>query len=320
MDELRARPMDAEYRGWTQRPSLMTANTLFLQAAIARVLCGVAFSALRGRVSAALLYPGRVFIVYICAMALPVFLLLRDAPDMRHGMRLRPPSPGALGLAVLAGAAGAMAFANLGTLWQWAIERMGGRLSNPPAALGVGALALATLGAAVIPALCEELLFRGALLGAWERRGTGYALAVSSLLFAALHGSLEGLPVQLLAGLAAGYIAVCTGSVYVSIAYHAAHNLTLLYVSGAGSGANGLYYALSGEAGAALTVLQALAFGAALVLLLALIRRGNGGRFEQIARVDRAPMPWQELVVLISGATTVCAVLLIDILGICGVL
>lgn len=320
-DRLRAHPMEGEYRGWTQRPSLMTANALYLLAAAALVIVDVLFGALYTLpVSASMLYVLKVFLLYGCAMGWPALKLVRSAPDMRRGLRLRPPRPGLLVLAAVSAVIGAMFYANAGTLWLLLIERLGGQLSQSIAPTGA-ALLLATLGSALLPAMCEELLFRGALLGAWERRGTRYGLLVSSVLFAALHGSVEGFPVYLLAGLAAGYMAVCSGSVYVSMVYHAVHNLTLLYLGKGAAGTEGLYYALGGRSGVWITLVQALLFGLVYVLLLALFWQARGGAgLEQIARVDRTPMSGRELVVLLSGLVTVGAMLLIDALGIFGVL
>ena len=48
------------------------------------------------------------------------------------------------------------------------------------------------LQVAVLPGIFEELLFRGALLRAWEKRGGTYAVVVTTLLFAALHSTGAG--------------------------------------------------------------------------------------------------------------------------------
>lgn len=52
----------------------------------------------------------------------------------------------------------------------------------------------------VLPAFCEELVFRGILCAEYEENGILYAMAVSSLFFAFLHFDLTALPVTCLRG------------------------------------------------------------------------------------------------------------------------
>lgn len=90
---------------------------------------------------------------------------------------------------------------------------------------------------AVIPAFCEELFFRGAVLQPLRRFGDGFALAVSSLLFACAHGNLVQAPNAFITGLLLGYFALRTGTVFTSMLMHFANNaiaallnIAMLYV------------------------------------------------------------------------------------------
>jgi len=85
-------------------------------------------------------------------------------------------------------------------------------------------LAVAGLLAVVVGPFLEELLFRGFLLSActgWL--GPRAALVTTSLLFAALHGTV-GLPGLLLLSLVLGWLRQRSGSLLVPFALHALHN------------------------------------------------------------------------------------------------
>lgn len=77
----------------------------------------------------------------------------------------------------------------------------------------------------LLPALLEELLFRGAVLRGLLHAGEGKALFVSALLFALCHGS----PAQWLpafgAGLWFGLLSLRTGSLHPSVLAHFSYNL-----------------------------------------------------------------------------------------------
>lgn len=82
---------------------------------------------------------------------------------------------------------------------------------------------------AVVPAVCEELAYRGFILSGLRRSGhTGRAIALAALLFAAAHGILQQSIVAFGVGLVIGYVAVQTGSLWPAIAYHVTHNATAL--------------------------------------------------------------------------------------------
>lgn len=102
----------------------------------------------------------------------------------------------------------------------------------------LGALAEFCAVQVVVVALPEELCFRGCLLGLLERRwpprrrflggGVGWALVLSSLLFAVIHLPKAGDPRALATffpGLLFGWMRSATGSIAGSVAVHAASNI-----------------------------------------------------------------------------------------------
>lgn len=85
----------------------------------------------------------------------------------------------------------------------------------------------------IIPAVCEEILFRGVLLSEYRRYGTANAVIVTSLCFAMLHFSISNFFMYLFAGLVFGFVTAMTRSIFPSIALHLLSNTLSIYASDA---------------------------------------------------------------------------------------
>lgn len=85
----------------------------------------------------------------------------------------------------------------------------------------------------LLPAVMEELFFRGVLFSAMERCGTFPALLLSSLAFALVHGNLSNLAGPFVAGMIYGYMTYVLDSVWPAIFAHIVHNLGYLLLSDA---------------------------------------------------------------------------------------
>ncbi|HPS38945.1 MAG TPA: ABC transporter permease subunit/CPBP intramembrane protease [Candidatus Cloacimonadota bacterium] len=80
------------------------------------------------------------------------------------------------------------------------------------------------LAIALLPGICEELLFRGFLIRFFEKYSLRWAVVISAILFAAFHlDPFRFVPVLLL-GLLLGYLAVRSGSIYSSMFSHLINN------------------------------------------------------------------------------------------------
>lgn len=95
----------------------------------------------------------------------------------------------------------------------------------------------------LLPALCEELLFRRAVLGKLlQSFSAGWAVVLSAALFALLHGSLENLIAPFVIGLLLGYVVVISGKLWPALLVHVVSNTysfyfeLLLYLRGAETG------------------------------------------------------------------------------------
>jgi membrane protease YdiL (CAAX protease family) len=82
---------------------------------------------------------------------------------------------------------------------------------------------------ALLPAFCEELLFRGILGAELDRRGAWRAVLVGSLLFALIHFDLSNLPVYFFAGVLLTLTVYATDSLIAAMLVHALYNLVSLF-------------------------------------------------------------------------------------------
>ena len=90
-------------------------------------------------------------------------------------------------------------------------------------------LLAAVLALALAPALAEELLFRGLLLGRLKSSlGTGTALVLSSLLFGAIHLDFAQGAAAVVLGLYLGALTLSTGSTHAAILCHGVNNLAAI--------------------------------------------------------------------------------------------
>ncbi len=78
---------------------------------------------------------------------------------------------------------------------------------------------------ALLPAVCEELAFRGFILSGFRHLGHRWrAIVLSALLFGLTHGILQQSLIASLVGVLIGYLAVQSGSILPGMAFHLVHN------------------------------------------------------------------------------------------------
>lgn len=92
----------------------------------------------------------------------------------------------------------------------------------PQTAAGCG---LMIINNSVVPALIEEFAFRCVLLQPLRKYGDRFAILVTSVAFALMHGNMVQIPFAFIAGLALGYFCIVTESIWTSVTIHFANNL-----------------------------------------------------------------------------------------------
>lgn len=95
-----------------------------------------------------------------------------------------------------------------------------------------GWLLLSILLLAALPAIFEELVFRGILLnGLRDGLGDTSALLMSAFLFAIMHGSIQQLIYPFILGMVLGWIAMRTGSTFSSMLVHFLNNTIAVVIN-----------------------------------------------------------------------------------------
>lgn len=77
---------------------------------------------------------------------------------------------------------------------------------------------------AISAGVCEEILFRGAIMPSLEQHGLFPALLFSAMLFALMHMSFLNIFSTFILGLVIGLVVIKTGSLFAGILYHSLNN------------------------------------------------------------------------------------------------
>ena len=82
---------------------------------------------------------------------------------------------------------------------------------------------------AVVPAICEELAFRGFILSGLRHMGHKWtAIVLSSIFFGVAHGLLQQSLAAIAVGVVIGYVVVQSGSLLPGVLFHLTHNALLI--------------------------------------------------------------------------------------------
>lgn len=115
---------------------------------------------------------------------------------------------------------------------------------------------------AVLPAVLEEMVYRGFILQTLRRYGDGLAILVSAILFGLMHGNILQIPFAFLIGLVMGFMVVQTGNIWMAVALHFTNNAIAVLLD---------YAVLNQSVEQANQLILLVYGGCALVGLLALI-------------------------------------------------
>jgi hypothetical protein len=85
-------------------------------------------------------------------------------------------------------------------------------------------LIISLLVLAISPAICEELMHRGLLLNAYERRGTIRAVFITAVLFGIFHFEITNLVGPIFLGALIAYYVVRTNSIFAGMLAHFINN------------------------------------------------------------------------------------------------
>ena len=174
-------------------------------------------------------------LLVVMGSILPPFLVLSKPMGAVSGcaepLPLRAPRPAADVL--LAVPAGLMFCIIANELTDWltsAVAMAGVELSAPdlPLATGVLGVTVSAFRVVLMPAVAEELCFRGIVMQHLRRFGNRFAVVTAALCFGLMHCNLIQAPFAFVVGLALGYFVIQTGSLWTAILIHALNNTVSL--------------------------------------------------------------------------------------------
>lgn len=92
-----------------------------------------------------------------------------------------------------------------------------------------GTFAIAVISSALFPAIVEEIIFRGVVLGGLRSRFKDWqAILLSALMFALMHLSIQQFVYQFMLGAVMAWIAIKSRSIVASMVVHFTNNFTVL--------------------------------------------------------------------------------------------
>lgn len=93
----------------------------------------------------------------------------------------------------------------------------------------IGKSLYAIIAVAVVPAVCEEFLYRGIIITEYEKNGTVLAVLLSSLTFGLIHFNPVRLPIYFYYGVILSLVLYATRSLLASTLVHMANNIFVMF-------------------------------------------------------------------------------------------
>ena len=162
------------------------------------------------------------------ALSLCVLFAVRK-PQAKITFRLRV-APKFWAIALLLAVGTLFGLSQLNTWFVGSLEKIGlkGGGVNVPTMYGVGEYLLSLLVIAALPAILEETVFRGVILGGMKEGGTATAVLLSGALFSLFHQNPAQTPYQFVCGCLFALLALRSGSIFVPVCMHFFNNAFIL--------------------------------------------------------------------------------------------
>ena len=160
---------------------------------------------------------------YLAAFMIPAFIFMYltrndDRQPLRLEIRLEPETP-----LVIIAAIGLILPAAYLNSFMVSFMDFSKLFANDPLDTPVKIL-MAFISIAIVPALCEEFLFRGCILSNLLPYGKATAIFASAVLFSMMHGNVAQFFYTFIAGLVLGAVYVETGSIWPCTFIHLFNN------------------------------------------------------------------------------------------------
>lgn len=160
---------------------------------------------------------------YLVSFMIPAFIFMfmtrkEGHEPMRLGVKLKPESP----LVIIASIGIVLTSAYLNSIMVSFVD-FSPLYDTQPLDTPVKVL-MSFISIAIVPAVCEEFLYRGCVLSNLLPYGKTTAIIGSALLFALMHGNFAQFFYTFVAGLVLGAVYVETGSIWISTFIHLFNN------------------------------------------------------------------------------------------------
>lgn len=123
-------------------------------------------------------------------------------------------------------------FSSLVNYLDWGIHQLGYNPKNPAFEFlsfsNFGMLVVDIVLVALLPAICEELVFRGTVMNGLKKYGVASMIVLSGLMFSIMHLSIEQSIYQFVLGMVLASVSMITGSVVASMVLHFFNNALVL--------------------------------------------------------------------------------------------
>ncbi len=162
-------------------------------------------------------------LVFLMVPLVLYLLITGQHRDLRQSLRLHPVSWPVVGLSLLIGL-GLWHFDS--ALAVWINNALDYTIPLPPEALNVTVVDQVAMlfGVVILAPVVEELLFRGVIQSAYERRGPALAIVSSTVLFIMIHQELAQSVALVPVTLALGYVTWRSDSIVPAIVIHLVNN------------------------------------------------------------------------------------------------
>lgn len=136
-----------------------------------------------------------------------------------------------VGACVCLGVASLFLLSGVLNYFQLFVEKLGFKASSLPYELNSPAsYVISLISLAVIPAVCEELIFRGILVNALKSKGKVFAIVLSSIMFSIFHFSPSQLIYPICFGLILGVVYLRTNNILFPMLLHFINNALSLSI------------------------------------------------------------------------------------------
>ena len=146
----------------------------------------------------------------------------------------KPVSPKLFGIAIAMGILALLLSNYLTGVFIFYMDNIGIKITAPETQKfsgGTATFLLYIIRGAMVPALIEEFALRGVVMQPLRKFGDKFAIVMSSLVFAVMHGNMVQAPFAFILGCAIGYFVIITGTLWTGVIIHFTNNAFSIVMS-----------------------------------------------------------------------------------------